>query len=219
MAGPLVNNRFLTARFKAGTTALGHRWELSDGDGAPVGVAAFRYDGVAGRALGRLTRVTGLAAGNDLKADIKDAAGAVVATLQANNDKLPTVDLRLPDGSEAGRLVHERGTGLRVEAGPSQTVLATIATAGDSPWEVHDAGGARIGILGKGAPAPRVTQSWYELIGWDASPQHASDFQATMHHGFANSTEYTAVTDPDAQIGEPLQTFLALLPVLAAYSY
>jgi hypothetical protein len=225
MAGDLLSATALTARFKAGKSALGHRWELFDADDQPVGSTDRAYGGgVVGRSLWRTVTATGLDRGNDIRADVRDAGGQVVAKLfsRTGGDEGKRVEISRPDGELVGIARRTPGEGFAFEAADGRVVgRIPIAEDQPDPWQLVDDRGTAFGVLTR-EPAKQVA---YGSIAGDlldlpgsAVQDHAREFQNTMHFGFAFSKTY-GVTLTELPSGEPLRTLAVLAPVIAGYAY
>jgi hypothetical protein len=216
---PLLQHRSLGASFDAGLTALGHGWKLFDADEQQVGQTERVFQG-AGKVFGRFATATGLDKGDGIRADVKDADGEPVIRLYSVVRKgKPQVELGWPDGTPIGTVWRTKGEGLRFEVGPSATVVARIAVPDDltEPWSLTDQAGTEIGAMAR-TKAKKISFSYMDNWLLDGRPQ-ASDFQATMHFGFAFSKEYAVRLDDDANLADPLRVFAVLAPVIAGYSY
>jgi hypothetical protein len=222
MSSALLANTALTAEFDAGTTALGHNWNLLDGDGNVVGKTRRAYSGgIVGRALWRSVTVTGMDSGNDIKCEVLDADDSVVAKLFSRVQK----DGRWVEVSGAGdeaigtvRRDKEAGFSYEDASGTEIARVPVLDVKADG-WELLDASGTRIGALTR-EPAKRVdgpSLTDYAL-GLNTYTDNARDFQATMHLGFAFSNTY-GITLAELPAAEPLRTLAVLTPVIAGYSY
>jgi hypothetical protein len=217
----LLSQTALTARFKAGSTPLGHRWELFDADDQPVGCTKREYGGGAlKRGLWRAVTVTGMDADNDIRARVIDADGKEVVHLFSRNDQDLRVELARPDGTALGVARRDPEAGFRFEdAGGAVVATVPIADVKASPWELLDAEGGRLGLLDR-VKAERVAGPSVldYVVGLNTVTDNASDFQRTMHLGFAFSNTYS-VTLAELPPDEPLRTFAVLAPVIAGYAY
>ena len=70
---PLTETR-TSVEFKPGSTALGHRWIIKDGNEQEVGRTKLFYEG-AGKTVGRLMRATGLSTSGTIHAEVLDSEG------------------------------------------------------------------------------------------------------------------------------------------------
>lgn len=155
--------------------------------------------GAVARTLWKVMTLTGTDAGGSHQAEVLDGDGRLVATIAAHNDSTECrTELRDPTGEPLG-IVHRPIDGGMELKTPDGTALAqmTYRPGQPDPIEVHGAEGGRVAVLTRG-----------DLPG--ASP--------TAHLGFAGATAYTVELQGPAP-DEPLRSLLALLPVIAAYSY
>ena len=216
----LLDQTAVTATFKAGTTALGHHWELLDAGGAPVGRTRREYSGGAlGRGLWRAVTVTGMDADNDIRAAVLDADGTPVAHLFSRNEKDLRVEVSRPDGPEIAVVHRDRETGFRYEAGGRVVATLPVPDVKATPWELLDADGRRLGVVDR-VPAQRAEgPSLLDYaIGINLITDNAQDFQRTMHLGFAFSNTYS-VALAELPASEPLRTLAVLTPAILGYAY
>jgi hypothetical protein len=207
----------LSATFKPGQTALGHRWILHDGDENQVGRTKLFYKG-AGKTVGRLMRVTALSTTGTIHATVLASDGAELYRLHSQPGKNAHVEITDAADQPLGR-ARRRELSLELLGAESDTTLATVTRTSKEelafPIETPD--GERLGVLTKQkleVSAPSVSQMLF-------APKLASDaiaFQATMHLGFAGSREYHLLVERRPE-DEPLATLFALSPVIAAYAY
>jgi hypothetical protein len=219
----LFETTALEAVFKPGKTALGHHWELRTPDGEVVGRTERRYGGgVVGRTLWRTVTVTGMDADNDIRADVLDGDGQVVARLFSRNERQ---DRRVEVSDAGGRpigVVHRRpGEGFVLED-PAGTAVGRIPIpeGAEAPWELVDADGRRLGLLGREAAQLARDASLLDFaVGINTITDNARDFQRTMHLGFAFSRSYAIALAQPLPADEPLRTLAVLTPVIAGYAY
>jgi hypothetical protein len=216
----LLAQTALTADFKAGTTALGHHWELLDADGQTVGRTEREYGGSAlKRGLWRAVTVTGMDADNDIRARVLDAGGTEIAHLLSRNAKDLRVELTRPDGTPLAVVHRDRDQVFRYEADGRVVATLPVPDPKVTPWELLDADGRRLGVVDR-VKAERVAgPSLLDYaIGLNTVTDNASDFQRTMHLGFAFSRTYS-VTLAELPAAEPLRTLAVLTPVILGYAY
>jgi hypothetical protein len=216
-AAGLVGLDRLSAVFKPGQTALGHRWILSDGDDHEVGRTKLFYVG-AGKTVGRLMRVTALSTSGSIHAKVLAANGAELFAVHSVPGKERHVDVEDAGGTRIG-VGRRRELSLELLGPDGETVLAVVKRQDkeDVAFPIETAGGERLGALTKRrleVYSPSISEMLF-------SPDLASDaiaFQATMHLGFAGSREYHLFLDRHPG-EEPLRTLVGLAPVIAAYAY
>ena len=222
MPAPLLHHTALTARFKGGSTPLGHHWELVDVDGETVGRTRRVYGGgVVGRTLRRSATVTGLASGTDQRAEVLDATGQVVVSLVAHNGREEYVTEIADAGGNALAVVRrapKQGFRLQTPDGRELAALDYLREQHD-PIELRDPAGTVIALMTR---VPAVAAPMYtltdELLDMGMSHEYARERQAAMHLGFTGSSTLSVQMDalPNA---EPLRTLTVLLPVIAGHSY
>lgn len=222
MAVSLLEHTALTATFRAGTTPLGHHWELLDPEENVVGTTEREYSGGRiGRALWKSVTVTGMDGANDIRAKVMDAGGTEIVGLFSRNDQKDLrVEITRPDESPLAVVHRVPGEGFTYKDAGG-TVLATIPIAKDQsdPWELLDASGGRIGVVTreKAKLAEGATLLDY-AFGMNTITDNQRDRQNTMHFGFAFSKTYS-VTLAELPGSEPLRTLAVLTPVIAGYAY
>src|SRR5436305_8200852 len=175
-----------SAVFKAGQTALGHRWILQDENDAEVGHTKLFYER-SGKTFGRLMRVTGLSTSGQIHAAVLSAEGAELYKVHSRPGKDARVDITDGDGTPIG-WARRRDLSLELFGHESVTALATIVRTSkdDLGFPIEGTAGERLGVLTKRkleTSAPSITQMVF-------LPQVASNtiaFQATMHLGFSGS--------------------------------
>jgi hypothetical protein len=215
----LLDETVLTARFHPGRTAVGHRWDLLDGDGEQIGrTNRVHSGGAAGRMFWKTVSFTGMDAGNDIIANVLDAAGTVAARLVSRASKM-RVDVTGPDGMPVGTVRRVKGEGLVLEQPDGQPAgRVPITKDAKAPWPLEDAGGTTIGVLTL-TPAKRVAAlSLLALAGLPDVFEPSRNYKRTMHLGFAHSKDY-GITLDELPAGEPLRTLSVLLPVICGVAY
>lgn len=226
MTGDLLQRTELTARFKAGQSALGHHWELFDAGESQVGRTKREYAGGVGkRQLRRLVTATGMDSGNDIRARVLDAGGEEVVSLWSSNGRSneagePTVEVSSPDGTLIGTANRSAEGGVRF-ADAQSSLVATIPVVDTdvAPWELLDADGSRIGVVDRVAAKPVAGPSLLDyVVGINTITDNASDFALTMFRGFASSNVYS-VALAELPAGEPLRTLAVLSPVILGHLY
>jgi hypothetical protein len=113
----------------------------------------------------------------------------------------------------------DRETGFRYEADGRVVATLPVADAKVTPWELLDADGRRVGVVDR-VKAERVAgPSLLDYAaGLNTVTDNGSDFQRTMHLGFAFSRTYS-VTLAELPAVEPLRTLAVLTPVILGYAY
>jgi hypothetical protein len=218
----LLSTTELTAKFKAGQSPLGHHWELFDADEQPIGRTRREYGGGAlKRGLWRTVTATGMDSGNDIRAEVLDAGGDVVAHLFSRNEKGDRrVEVSAPDGSPVGVADRDPETGFRfLDAGGTPVATVAIPDPKEAPWQLLDAGGQPLGVLDR-VKAQRVAGPSISdyVVGFNTFTDNARDFQNTMHLGFAFSNTYS-VSLPELPAPGALRTLAVLSPVILGYAY
>lgn len=215
----LLDQTALTATFKPGASPLGHHWELFDADGAPVGRTRREYGGgLVKRGLWRAVTATGMDANNDIRAEVLDAGGEVVARLFSRNEKDRRVEVSRPDGGELA-VVHHDEAGFRYEVAGGVIATLPVPDPKAAPWELLDSAGSTLGIVDRvKAERAKLPTLLDYAIGINTYSDNASDFQRTMHLGFAFSGIYS-VTLAELPAAEPLRTLAVLTPVILGYAY
>ena len=210
----------VTANFKAGSTPLGHHWELVDGDGEPIGRTDREYGGGAlKRGLWRAVTVTGMDADNDIRATVLDAGGTAVAHLFSRNEKDLRVEVSTPDDAPLAVVHRDRETGFSYEAGGRVVATLPVPDPKATPWALLDADGRRIGRVDRVAAERVAGPSLLDYaVGLNTITDNASDFQRTMHLGFAFSKTYS-IALAELPSSEPLRTLAVLTPVILGYAY
>jgi hypothetical protein len=100
-ASELVAMDRLSAEFKAGQTALGHRWLLKDGEGNEVGRTKLFYLG-AGKTVGRLMKVTALSTSGKIHAKVLAPDGAELFMLHSFPGDQRHVEIEDDSGTRIG---------------------------------------------------------------------------------------------------------------------
>lgn len=222
----LLDRTELTARFKAGKSALGHHWELFDVDESQVGRTKRDYDGGTGkRQLMRLVTATGMDSGNDIHARVFGADDKEVVALWSRNvtrrdERDPSVEVASPDGTLIGVAHHPDEGGVRfTDAHGSLVANIPVVDRDVAPWELLDADGQRIGLIDRVAAKPVAGPSLLDYVaGINSVTDNASDFAATMFRGFAFSNLYSVALG-DLPASDPLRTLAVLSPVILGHLY
>ena len=221
MAAQLLEQRAVTAVFRPGRTALGHHWTLADPEGREIGRTRRTHTGgLVGRTLWKTVTVTGMDAGNDIHADVFDAAGQVIVRLIGRGGKERRVEVAAADGAPVAVVRRDPNLGFTYED-PAGRVVGRVpmGPGQDPPWEIRDAGGGVVAALTR-EPAREVPLEGLlsDLLGVPSINESTRDFERTMHLGFARSRTYgvTIMVVPEDRL---LHLLLVLTPVLAGYSY
>jgi hypothetical protein len=202
----LFERRRLAAEFRAGSTAFGHHWALSDGVGR-----CGRTRIVPPKGMRRLLAFAGVESRGSVRADVLDAAGSAVVRLVSTADAPPTVRVTTSDGG-AGE--HSGVDELRLLT-PDGALAARILVSDEQVWPIVDSEDARIAALHCRTVARRSTSSVKQMS--DALVGMRSAADVTRYLGIANANRYEAVLD--AEVAEALHALVILAPVIAAYSY
>jgi hypothetical protein len=215
----LLEETALTARFVPGKTAVGHRWDLVDGDDQVVGrTQRVHSGGAAGQVFWKTVSFTGMDKGNDIVADVLDATGTAVVRLASRASKL-RVDVSWPGGAPVGSVRRVKGEGLLLEQPEGQLVgRVPIAKDAKAPWPLQDAAGATIGAVTLTWVRPVAAVSLLTAVGLPDVFEPSRAYKQTMHLGFAHSKEYGIALD-QLPAAEPLRTLAVLLPVICGLAY
>ena len=146
---PLTEAR-TSVEFKPGSTALGHRWIIKDGNEQEVGRTKLFYEG-AGKTVGRLMRATGLSTSATIHAEVLDSEGAARFKIHSFPGKQSHVVLEDGDGVAIGHLRREAcllellapGARGRWSAGSPERAKRTSRSS------VQAADGRRVAVLTK----------------------------------------------------------------------
>lgn len=203
-----------TAEFCAGTTPLGHRWELRRFDGSLLArTARVHRGGAVAQRLWKVVVLTGMDAGNDIHVELRGARGAVLARISSINEKPAPVTVSDPDGRRIAKSVHHKDALTVYDADDRMTVR--IACQGDGPWPVNGAQGAVIGQLVGGEPGPSVSPQLSELLLSPQTALNSAAYNNSQHLGLRRVTRYTFI----AENGGPPPMPVVLLPLLAGLTY
>ena len=121
---PLTETR-TSVEFKPGSTALGHRWIIKDGDEQEVGRTKLFYEG-AGKTVGRLMRATGLSTSGTIHAEVLDSEGATRFKIHSFPGQQAHVALEDGDGVAIGH-VRRDGLSLELLASGAEEMIGRIA--------------------------------------------------------------------------------------------
>jgi hypothetical protein len=218
----LLSLTALTVRFQSGTTANGHHWDLLDDDDEPVGeVRRVHSGGRFKRAMWKSVTLTGMDAGNDIRAAVHDAEGRVVAHLFSHNTRPEYLtEVSDADGTPIGQARRRDNEGFTLED-PDGTVLARLdyTPQQEDPIYLRDAAGEPIAALAR-VPAKHVSPFSVTAMVLDIPDMSAweSDVERTKHRGFAHASVYSVRMEALPAV-EPLRTLTALSPVIGALSY
>ncbi len=207
----------LGAEFKAGQTALGHRWILKDGEGNEVGRTKLFYVG-SGKTLGRLMKVTALSTSGKIHAKVLATDGSELFTLHSFPGDDRHVEVEGDSGTRLG-VGRRRELSLELLGPDGEIVLAVVKRENreEMAFPIEAVGGGQIGVLSK-RPLEVYSPSISEMVFLLDLTSNQVAFQATMHLGFAGSREYHLFLEKPPR-DEPLRTLVGLLPVIAAYAY
>lgn len=216
-ASELVGTGRLGAEFKAGQTALGHRWILKDGEGNEVGRTKLFYVG-AGKTLGRLMKVTALSTSGKIHAKVLAPDGTELFTLHSFPGDGRHVEIEDASGTKIGG-GRRRELSLELLGPDGEIVIAVVKrdNRDDMAFPIVTAGGEQIGVLSK-RPLEVYSPTISQMVFMPDLTSNQVAFEATMHLGFAGSREYHLFLEKPPH-DEPLRTLAGLLPVIAAYAY
>ena len=217
LASELVAMDRLSAEFKAGQTALGHRWLLKDGEGNEVGRTKLFYVG-AGKTVGRLMKVTALSTSGKIHAKVLAPDGAELFTLHSFPGDQRHVEIEDDSGTRIG-VGRRRELSLELLGPDGEIVIAVVKRENrdEMAFPIQTAGGEQLGALSK-RPLEVYSPTISEMVFLPDLTSNQVAFQATMHLGFAGSREYHLFVEKQPH-DEPLRTLVGLLPVIAAYAY
>ena len=204
----------LTAVFRAGTTALGHRWELCGADGSLLArTARVHRGGNVAQKLWKLVTLIGMDAGNDIYLELRGAREEVLARISSINDKPAPVTISDPGGRIIVKSVRQQQD--MTLYGPEDGVLARLAGEGDGPWLVRDSSGVELGQLVGGEPGPSTTPQLTELLLSPQAALNSAAYNNSQHLGLRRVTQYSFVAATQDAATVPM----LLLPLLAGLTY
>jgi hypothetical protein len=214
----LLNLDRYGAIFKPGQSALGHRWLLKDGEGQDIGRTKLFYEGAGDKVGRRLLRATGLSTSGPTHAKVLNGDGDELFRVFSKKGKPSTVEVMSPDDTVIG-IARRNELSLDLLGPEGSVVHGVIAreSKDDEAFAINDASGQRVAVLSK-QPVQALTPALYDLVFFGDLVDNQFEFQATMHHGFADASQYHLLIEQRPS-SEPLRTMVGLAPVIAAYSY
>ena len=201
----------VTAVFNAGSTALGHHWQLFGQNGSELArTERVHSGGKVAQVWWKAVTLTGMDVNNDIHVELVGADGTALARATSTYNQ-PAVTVSDPTGRSWGHT--KRDDKIVTVFGPDDVALAQFTyDSGDSPWQVRSPAGDVLGEVLAGVPGPSLSPDLWMWL----DPQGTLNDQAynqTMHMGLRRVKQYSFA--PAYRV----PPILALLPLLCGLSY
>jgi hypothetical protein len=207
----LANGGGITATFHAGSTALGHHWQLCGQDGSILArTVRVHNGGKAAQRFWKIVTATGFDANNDIHVDVVGSDDHSLARASSSYTK-ETVTVVDPGGQQVARSKRDKTTFSLY--GHDDGEVATLTCEGDGPWPVRGPAGDVLGEVLAGEPGPSLSPALWNWV----DPQWAlnsATYARGMHLGLRRVKRYSFAPAAPAQ-----PPAVALLPLLCGLTY
>jgi hypothetical protein len=200
----------VTAVFNAGSTGLGHHWQLFGQDGSQLArTERVHSGGKVAQLWWKVVTLTGMDVNNDIHVELIGAESIPLARASSSYTR-ETVTVSDPTGQPLGRT--KRAKKVVTVYGPDDVELAEFTCDGDGPWPVRSPAGDILGEVLAGEPGPSLSPDLWQWV----DPQWAlntATYNRAMHMGLRRVKQYSFA--PAGRV----PPVLTLLPLLCGLSY